>query len=131
MGNSIPVSVNLDHEVANQQEGKKKLTRQSMGNFFDASLCFPSCLSTFANLSSGYLRDGYGIGLCSTKSATTSTIAAIEAGKTLMGKVIVDVKETLDPTGLTIEVNGKERTIASNDEGDIEGEARVDGENDL
>jgi hypothetical protein len=37
---------------------------------------------------------------------------AIEAGKSLTGKVIIQVEEDLDPTGLTLEVNGKEKTVA-------------------
>jgi hypothetical protein len=37
---------------------------------------------------------------------------AIEAGNSLTGKVIIQVEEGLPPTGLTLEVNGKEKTVA-------------------
>jgi hypothetical protein len=40
---------------------------------------------------------------------------AIEAGKSLTGKVIIQVEEDLDPTALTLEVNGKEKTVAYDD----------------
>ena len=37
---------------------------------------------------------------------------AIEAGRNLLGKVVIQVQETLKPCDLTIEVNGKEKTTA-------------------
>lgn len=40
---------------------------------------------------------------------------AIEAGRNLLGKVIIQVQETLKPCDLTIEVNGKEKTTALQD----------------
>lgn len=41
---------------------------------------------------------------------------AIEAGKSLEGKVIIQVFERLKPCDLTVEVNGKEKTTAFEDD---------------
>jgi hypothetical protein len=42
-------------------------------------------------------------------------LLAVEAGGNLTGKIIIQVKETLDPTNLTLEVDGKEKTTAFDD----------------
>jgi hypothetical protein len=42
-------------------------------------------------------------------------VSAVEAGGNLTGKIIIQVKKTLDPTNLTLEVDGKEKTTAFDD----------------
>jgi hypothetical protein len=46
------------------------------------------------------------------KTIFFSCILAIEAGKVLNGKVLIEVEKPLDATDLTLEVNGKEKTFA-------------------
>lgn len=95
MGNAITANVNLDHEVYHQQEGEMKVNcprrKLEMRNAERMSdLTVNVAPNPFLSL-------------------------AIEAGQTLLGKVVIQVQATLKPCDLTIEVNGKEKTTAVED----------------